>query len=577
MIRILCADNKIIYNAYNLVKAFFPDKEISSEADAETQPQIRVLFEQEADPSGDRKEAELNKNPLNADDIRSLYTGLKERTGRELPWGMLTGVRPVKLASKWIREHLQERDPDEDSMEEFIRWFYEDRFVSRRKAVTAFQVALKEREIIHSVMTDQPLRTDLSQAESGSGPDGGMPVRSGYSLYIGIPFCPSVCHYCSFSSGEIGSFGDKVERYLDALIREMKRKKAGKWLTEEFLSDQQQGMDKAADTQALIREYLPQPADYPTAIYIGGGTPTALSEEQLERLLENAERIFDIRAGLASGQIREYTVEAGRPDSINARKLEILRKYHVSRISVNPQTMQQKTLDRIGRRHTVAQVKEAFALAREKGFDNINMDLIMGLAGESNEDVRDTLRQIMELKPDSLTVHSLAVKRSSRIGMDRSAARAAADRIPGDKKTAACKTTDQNSLINMAAEKKPAESKNVAATTGTVNEETADIALMIEKAGAAAEEMGMKPYYLYRQKSIAGNFENTGYALPGKEGLYNVLIMEEVQSIIACGAGASSKVVLAQEIPNPQRGGKAAHIIRNENVKNIDEYIRRQS
>lgn len=484
MIRVICTEEQIRYNAYNIVKAFWPEEEVRTElAPAEDQAwqqgsRIEVL---------QAKEGTLL---VRADSIRALYDGLRAVTGRSLPWGMLTGVRPVKLAMQWLREHGGVWSAEEEG-EQFRRWFYEERAVSPEKAALAYEVACAELDILHSA----------------------GPLPGSASLYIGIPFCPSICRYCSFSSGSIERFAGAVEPYLDTLIAELRKKK------EQYFSEH----------------------SFPLTIYIGGGTPTSLSAEQLARLLRAAEEIYGIRRGLSSGRIREYTVEAGRPDSIIREKLQVLKEYGVTRISVNPQTMNQKTLDAIGRCHTVEQTEDAFALARSMGFDNINMDLIMGLPGENAEDVSRTLGKILAMRPDSLTIHSLAVKRASAIGMARK---------------------QQPQGQNIGRSHKPDE-------TGHRIEE------MIRAGYENAIQMGMHPYYLYRQKQIAGNFENIGYALPGKEGLYNILIMEEVQSIIACGAGASTKIVTQEEVPNPRRGGRMTRIVRMENVKNIEEYIRR--
>lgn len=470
MIHVIYRDEKIRYNAYHLAKAFWPEEEMD-EYSGEIPVRIRITREGDCEPLAE------------AEDIRELYDKLRILTGRELPWGMLTGVRPTKLAMKWIREQGRVITSEAQARKEFSRWFRTERCVSPSKAELAFDVAFAERKILDSL------------AE----------VRSSASLYIGIPFCPSICRYCSFSSGSIEKLKDRVDPYLDALTLEMQQKK------EQFFPE-------------TLKEQV-----YPTTIYIGGGTPTALREDQLERLLDTADKIFDIRGGLQKGRIREYTVEAGRPDSITPEKLDLLRDHRVTRISVNPQTMNQKTLDAIGRRHSAEQTAEAYALARDKGFDNINMDLIMGLQGETPEDVRHTLEMVREMKPDSLTVHSLAVKRASVMGMSREKLAVSASMVEG----------------------------------------------MIEEAYQSALQMGMRPYYLYRQKQIAGNFENIGYAMPGKEGLYNILIMEEVQSIIACGAGATTKIVTEEPVSNPERKGKQTRILRSDNVKNIDEYIRR--
>ena len=248
-------------------------------------------------------------------------------------------------------------------------------------------------------------------------------------------------------------------------------------------------------------------------VYIGGGTPTTLEVEQLDRLLTNLKRLYDFST------VKEFTVEAGRADSITEEKLRTLYRHGVDRISVNPQTMKQETLDLIGRKASVAQVEEAYARARRIGFDNINMDLILGLPGESAEDVRRTVDRIVELGPDSLTVHSLAVKRASRLSQ-----------------------WVQENGVSMLCN----------------TDETMEIA------ARGAERLGLVPYYLYRQKNMSGNFENVGYAREGKAGLYNILIMEEKQTIIAVGAGSISKRVHPDGL-----------IERCENVKDVFSFLER--
>lgn len=562
MIKVICQDNKILYNAYNLTRAFWPEKVINSEVREDQSVKILILEETKPDdnndelagtstltgdnsrilkehvPFGDKvsDETSLTRDrglfpnvSITAADIRELYEKLRKTTGRSLPWGMLTGVRPTKLASKWIEEHLNGYEEETRAQETFVKWFYEDRFVSREKAELAFQVAMRERGIIAKALH--------KASGSGSSYDG-----IGYSLYIGIPFCPTVCSYCSFSSGTIGSYEGKIDAYIDALCCELE------------------------ETAGKMKERAVEP----TSVYIGGGTPTSLSAEQLDRLLDHADELFHISQGLKEGRILEYTIEAGRPDSITAEKLEVIKRHNATRISINPQTMQKKTLDLIGRRHSVEQVREAFALARKMGFDNINMDLIMGLEGESNSDVRDTLKQISELNPDSLTVHSLAVKRASAIGIGKKLRKKSSKAC----KNAGIKTkaaNDQGNPQNTAGPENIADGSAVSEE----NAEERDISKMISDAYEAAADIGMNPYYLYRQKSIAGNFENIGYAREGKEGIYNIMIMEEVQSIIACGAGASSKIVTEEAVPNPGRKNQMTHMIRYSNVKNIDEYISR--
>ena len=236
-------------------------------------------------------------------------------------------------------------------------------------------------------------------------------------------------------------------------------------------------------------------------------------------------------------------MEAGRPDSITEKKLQVIKRHGVTRISINPQTMQQKTLDRIGRKHSVQEVKDIYRMARKLGFDNINMDLIAGLPGEGLEDMKDTLAQIQELAPDSLTVHSLAIKRAAQMGQEKSTLGYVRD-----------------------LEEQTEHPERMAET----------LSAMIECAHETAYEMELVPYYLYRQKNIAGNFENVGYAKVDKAGIYNILIMEEKQSIVAVGAGASTKIVLPKEKTLiDEKTGNPKQIVRTENVKDVEQYINR--
>ena len=384
---------------------------------------------------------------------RRMYALLVCCTGRELPWGSLTGIRPVKIALTRLEEGM--------GREEIAAYMKRNYFASDEKIRLSVETALREQRLLS-----------------------GLDYENGYSLYVGIPFCPTTCLYCSFTSYPIGKWEKRMDEYLGALFREL-----------EYTADRMKG--KVLDT-----------------VYFGGGTPTSLSAEHLDQVIAKVEELFDL-----SG-VQEFTVEAGRPDSITREKLEVLKRHGITRISINPQTMNQKTLDVIGRRHTVDMVKEKFALAREMGFDNINMDLIIGLPGERMEDVAHTLEEVRRLSPDSLTVHSLALKRAARLNLE----------------------WDQY------------------ADMGMVNTQE-----MIDLTARFAREMGMEPYYLYRQKNMAGNFENVGYSLPGKACIYNILIMEEMQTIAACGAGTTTKVVFPQE--NRRE--------RTENVKDVDQYIQR--
>ncbi len=387
-----------------------------------------------------------------------LYQCLKQHTHRELPWGNLTGIRPTKIAYGMLEEGKCE--------EEILAFYRKKHFVSEEKSRLSIDIAKRERALLS-----------------------GLHYEQGYSLYLGIPFCPTTCLYCSFTSYPIAGFRRLVERYVDCLIREM-----------EVVS-------------ALCAEKTLD------SVYIGGGTPTTLEPEQMDRLLTRLRELFDF------SQVKEFTVEAGRADSITEDKLRVLYRHGVSRISVNPQTMKQKTLDLIGRQASVEQVYAAYELARKVGFTNINMDLILGLPGEGPEDVQQTIDRVAELGPDSLTVHSLAVKRASRLN----------------------RWIQENgvSLLNNT-------------------EETMRIA------AEGADRLGMKPYYLYRQKNMSGNFENVGYALPDKYGLYNVLMMEEVQSIVALGAGSISKRVSRSAAED---GSESTLIERSENIKDVTLYV----
>ena len=384
---------------------------------------------------------------------RLLYHVLEERTGHGLPWGALTGIRPTKIAMSRL-----EQGWDEDSIRRFMMEQY---LTSREKADLSIEIAKREREILKDI-----------------------DYVNGYSLYVGIPFCPTTCLYCSFTSYPIGKWEKRMEEYLGALFREM-----------EYTANRMKG--RVLDT-----------------VYFGGGTPTSLSAKHLDQVLCRVEELFDL------SHVKEFTVEAGRPDSITREKFQVLKNHGVTRISINPQTMKQETLDLIGRRHTVEQVKEAFFMAREMGFDNINMDLIVGLPEEDIEDVRRTMEEIASLGPDNVTVHSLAIKRAARLNMFK-------------------EQYENLKIVN--------------------TQETIDLT------ARCCREMGLEPYYLYRQKNMAGNFENVGYAKPGKAGIYNILIMEEKQTIVGLGAGTTTKAAFPAE----------NRIERVENVKEVEQYIGR--
>jgi oxygen-independent coproporphyrinogen-3 oxidase len=360
----------------------------------------------------------------------------------------MTGVRPTHLMLEALGEGLNREE-------------------AAARLVREFDVTPSRAELLADIAEEQ--------AKLPAPGDGWMDV------YIGIPFCTTRCAYCSFSSGEIGD-GRLVEPYMAALTKEM-RACAG----------------IMRDSGRKLR-----------ALYVGGGTPTALPENAFERLMEEMKSCFPDAA--------EYTVEAGRPDTLTREKLRAIRAAGVGRISINPQTMNDRTLEVIGRAHTAQQVRDAYALAREEGIGHINMDVIAGLPGEDEKDFAYTLAEAEKLKPESLTVHTLAIKRSSRMSLEKHP-------LPDGAMTAE----------------------------------------MVEAGRRTARGMGMLPYYLYRQKYMAGNLENTGYALPGHACLYNVDIMEETSHILAMGAGGISKRIWPEE----------GHITRAPNVSNLHDYLSR--
>ena len=359
-----------------------------------------------------------------------------------LPWGSLTGIRPTRL----LRELIEEKGEAEA-----LRFMGEEFDVSPKKLALAKEIVDIQRPFMQGI---------------GNGAD----------VYIGIPFCRTRCLYCSFLS-EVRTKKTDMAAYIDALKKDIRL-----------------GAAILKDSGYHIR-----------SMYMGGGTPTVLTEDELKDVLEYAMEQY-------GGYGSEFTVEAGRPDTITKEKLRVIRSMGAGRISINPQTMCGRTLELVGRSHSPEEIVRAYYDARELGFDSINMDVIAGLPGENLEDVRHTLEEIKRLYPDNLTVHTLAIKRSSKLkGM-----------------------LDEYSLPD------------------------ADEAEAMVNAGMqAAEDMGMKPYYMYRQKYMRGNLENVGYAKPGTECMYNIDMMEETVSIMAHGAGAMTKRIFdgecrVERIPNPK-------------------------
>ena len=346
-------------------------------------------------------------------------------------WGALTGVRPGKLLCAMLEQGLSEAE----ALHRFIAAYD----VSPARAALCLDTSRHTLRAIRSLLPGD------------------------VCLYVGIPFCPTRCAYCSFVSQSVEKSMQLIEPFMDALMREIEA--------------------VAAQVRALGLRVV--------SIYMGGGTPTTLSPQQLERLCTKLEEVYDLSA------LREYTVEAGRPDTVTAEKLRVLRRHGVDRVSVNPQTMSDAVLETIGRRHTAADIVSALALVREIGGFAVNMDLIAGLPGDTVEGFSDTLDQVLSLAPENITVHTLSLKKGSRLTLE-----------------------------------------------GTAIPTAAAVSRMLDLAGERLRAADYGPYYLYRQKFMSGGFENVGWARPGSENLYNICIMEELCSILAMGAGGSSKLIV---------------------------------
>ncbi len=383
---------------------------------------------------------------------RSFFAAARAVTGRTPAWGSLTGIRPAKIAAG-----LLEAGQSPEQARETLGETYSVSPPRSRLAVEAAEAGLAARR-------------DLSPRD--------------VAVYIGIPFCPTRCAYCSFVSSSVEKSLAMVEPYLGALEAEVRA--GGRMLRELGLR---------------VRTF-----------YMGGGTPTTLSAAQMDRLLTTFKKSFDLSACM------EYTVEAGRPDTITPEKLEVLQKHGVTRLSINPQTMEDSVLRAIGRRHTANDIRRAMAQAQDAGFSHINMDLIAGLPEDTPEGFRRSLDECLSFGCDNLTVHTLSLKRGSAI-LTRGLSIPAAD---------------------------------------TVGQ-------MLDYAGPALRNAGYRPYYLYRQKYMSGSFENVGWCLPGAENLYNIYIMEELCSILSLGAGGSTKMV------DPA----GTHIVRAFNLKYPKEYTER--
>ena len=443
---LITINNSFRYETENLLRLFYPhikiyeDKEdLDSEELCVTQldeNNISVIFRK--DGYAEKRNATLllsEKKFEEADDsfferkiALMLFDILCEYTGYTPPWGILTGVRPAKLMSNLAKKHGEK---------EAVKYFVEELKVSKEKTALALKVAKMEAPIIE-----------------GSSPDS-------FSLYVAIPFCPSRCTYCSFVSHSNDSAKKLIPQYVDKVCEELV-------YTAEI-----------AKKLSLKLE----------SIYIGGGTPTVLTAEQLEKITDTIKENYDFSF------LREYTIEAGRPDSTDNAKLDVMKKSGATRISINPQTFNNNVLQTIGRKHTAEETEECFNLAREKDFGNINMDLIAGLPDDTVESFEYSLNKAISMDPENITVHTLALKRSS----------------------------------NLVTDKKESSTGDVASR-------------MLSMVQSKLTDAGYLPYYMYRQSKCLGNLENVGWAKEGYEGLYNVYMMEECHTVLAVGAGAVTKL-----------------------------------
>jgi len=381
----------------------------------------------------------------------AMYRLLQSTIGAYTPWGALTGVRPTKMVREWLANGQSET--------EILRTLQSTFHVTKSRADLALTVAQAENRLTAQIK------------DTG--------------LYVSIPFCPSRCVYCSFNTSS-GQWSEAAQiLYITALISELRK----------------------------LTTTLNETGSKISSIYIGGGTPTALTDTQLEALLSAIQEVVPVP--------KEYTIEAGRPDTITRENLQLMRKYGANRISINPQTLNENTLKIIGRNHTTTDFLRAYNQAREEGFTTINTDIIAGLPYETPKDTLQTMETLANLNPENITVHTLAVKRASKLNEQR------------------------------------LESKTYTKPAAEIIESQLKIA------HEACNTMGHSPYYLYRQKNMAALFENTGYSLPGHECLYNIGMMSEVQTVLGVGAGAVSKYI------------EGTKITRKFNVKNPEIYINR--
>lgn len=448
---------KYRYEVYQLFNVYFPMNDIQF---LDKEQADYIVYIDESRLSFQYKEyfkeeslGEDIKNSLR----RFLFLCLRDLTNDIYPWGILIGIRPSKIALKFLKEGK--------AKEEIIEIFKEKYIAHAEKAKLCIDVAKAEERIVNQ-------------------------DSKNIAIYIGMAFCPTKCMYCSFTSNPIGSHKKMVMPYVESLIKEIRE----------------------------ISIYVREKNLNVETVYFGGGTPTSVSDGEFMMVMDGIYNGF-----IKDGNVKEFTVECGRPDTLNKTKLQIMKECNVTRISINPQTMNDKTLKLIGRTHSSEDIKEKFKMARKLGFEDINMDIIIGLPGEGHAEVLKTKEELLKLKPDSITVHGLALKRGSIMYENFVLKKG----IP---------LTPHEEIVKMYA-----ESKNL------------------------AEELGLSPYYMYRQKNMVGNMENLGYAKEGKECIYNIQMIEERQTIIALGAAAVSKVVFLEE----------DRLERFPNLKDLNEYVTR--
>lgn len=454
LINILIEGHPYQHDLFELIRVFFPGKEIVFVDENQYESGIVGLFlhsslVEQTDSNlaisrvyshGDLiKEVVVDINDIHIQGLserriiknaikKSIYDTLAFLVDLEVSWGILTGIRPIKVSHDLLNSNKDTYEVKRILMDEFR--------IKENKAQLMIDIAMYQRKYIYPLDENK------------------------YSLYIGIPFCPSRCSYCSFPAFAVGSNYDKVDKYVDTLIYEIKRIK-----------------------EIMEKKWL-------NTVYIGGGTPTSIKSKDLEKIIATVKESFK------DEKIKEFTVEAGRPDTLNLKTLKMLKSMEIDRISINPQTMNSNTLKKIGRNHDIDSIVSSYNMAKNLGFDTINMDIILGLPGENSKDVAHTLEKIEKLDPENLTVHTLALKRGSRLSNNED----------------------------------------------NYDEASNEIKRMLEITEVKAAAMDMFPYYLYRQKQMVGNLENIGYSKLNKESIYNISMMEEKETIIGAGLGAVSKI-----------------------------------